>query len=258
MILLSPLGPKDDSLDLKPHFGDLGVSVAIRPDFLFTGKWVDGRLITICGERKKPADMCGSMADGSMANKIRLGVEEGNRFQFLVVEGLVRRGRDNGLLEVRRGRDWTPLIPNIDYYRFQSFLLQLHYYMGIHVIQTNGPKSTAEQVIAMYHMFQKQPEDHGSLQIFYKDPLPDLGLFDAPSLTRRWAKELTGIGWNRSKAVEEYVFSPTRIVEMTEKEWQEVPGIGKILAKRIWTEIHEDPPPQRKMFDIPAVHIDYH
>ena len=258
MIVLSTLGPRDDSLELKPHFGDLGVSAAIRPDFLFTGKWVEGRLVAIGGERKKPADLCGSMTDGSMVNKIRLGREEGCRFQFLVVEGLVRKGRNNGLLEVRRGRDWTPLVPNIDYYRFQSFLLQLHYYAGVHVIQTSGPKTTAEQVIALYHMFQTRPEDHNSLQIFQQDPLPDLGIFDMPSLTRRWAKELTGVGWNRSKSVEEYAFSPTRMVEMTEQEWQEVPGIGKIIAKRIWTEIHEDPKPQRKMFNIPAINTTYH
>ena len=238
MIYLSTLGPRDDSLDIKPHFSDgIAKSVPCRPDFLFTGQWVEGKRVSVCGERKKPSDLCSSMADGSLVHKFRLGVEEGNRFQFLVVEGLVRCGKER-LVEVRRGREWGPVIPSTDYHRYQSFLLQLQYYAGIHVIHTTGPKGTASEVEALFTMFQQDPHEHGSLLSFPRDALPDLGIFERPSLTRLWAKDLPGVGWKRSKSVADHAGMPEVLVSMTEKQWLEIDGIGKVLAKKIREAIH--------------------
>ena len=54
---------------------------------------------------------------------------------------------------------------------------------------------------------------------------------------RRVAKEFTGIGWERSLAVEGRWGSVRDMVNATEKEWTEVDGIGKGIAKKIKEEL---------------------
>ena len=237
MIILSTLGPRDDSADIVGHFAVPVAPMPCRPDVLFSGVWIGGESIMVMGERKKPSDLCSSMADGSLIHKVRLGGEEGAKFQFLVIEGMMRKGADD-LVEMRRGRVWQPVYPLTKYSRLQSYLLQLHYYAGVQVIYTNGPKDTASEVEAIFKMFQVDPVEHQSLQTFQVSTPPDLGLFERPSLLRLWAKELPGVGWKRSRAVEEYAQTPIRMIEMSVEEWQEIPGIGKKLSGDIVRQIH--------------------
>jgi len=54
-----------------------------------------------------------------------------------------------------------------------------------------------------------------------------------PSLARRVAAELPGIGIGKSGAVADHFKTVRKMVEADEQEWTEVAGIGKTLAKKI-------------------------
>ena len=54
-----------------------------------------------------------------------------------------------------------------------------------------------------------------------------------PSLLRRVAKELPGIGWERSLLVESHWKSIRDMVNATPEEWTQIDGIGKGISKRI-------------------------
>jgi len=47
------------------------------------------------------------------------------------------------------------------------------------------------------------------------------------------AKELPAIGWERGVAAAHVFPSIRAMINATEREWQEVPGVGKVIAKSI-------------------------
>ena len=94
-------------------------------------------------------------------------------------------------------------------------------------------KETAAQVKALWALYQKPPSEHSSLKSIYTTPVPGRNLLLRPSLVRRIAKELTGIGWQRSGDVDEKFKSVREMVAATEKDWLKIPGIGKKTAKSV-------------------------
>jgi ERCC4-type nuclease len=63
-------------------------------------------------------------------------------------------------------------------------------------------------------------------------PPPPAALWLKPSLVRRVATQLEGIGWEKSAAVAAKFSSVLDMIVATEAEWQTIPGIGKGLAAR--------------------------
>jgi len=90
-------------------------------------------------------------------------------------------------------------------------------------------------------MFQTSPEDHSSLKQFATSPEPVASFLQKPSLIRRIAKELPGIGWDRSKDIEAELGSARELCrvladgDMT--RLMEVEGIGKGITGRIESEL---------------------
>ncbi len=86
-------------------------------------------------------------------------------------------------------------------------------------------------------MFQKPPEKHGSLEQFYHQPVR-IDLLRKPSLIRKVAAELPGIGWEKSKGIAVKFGSVAAMVEASVADWETVPGIGKSLAQSSVAALH--------------------
>jgi excinuclease UvrABC nuclease subunit len=54
------------------------------------------------------------------------------------------------------------------------------------------------------------------------------------------ASEISGIGWGKSKAVEDFFPSVMDMVMASEKDWRKIPGIGKEIAKIAVEEIRKE------------------
>jgi len=175
-------------------------------------------------------DLIQCINDKRHLNQVREARERGFRFIFLVVEDIYRESKD-GMVEYRRGTVWKST--NMEYHRMDSYLLQLDYYSGVSVFRSGHPKETAHRVINLYHMFQKPPESHTALEGFYSAPVPVVPLNGKPSLVRRVAKELPGVGWELSGRAEMEFGSVREMVNADESRWEKLDKVGPGKSKRI-------------------------
>jgi ERCC4-type nuclease len=212
--------------DLVKQFHETEAVVAPIPygDAVVEGLSDDGH-VSICGERKKPLDLIQCINSGRHIRQVRDAYEHKFKHYFLVVEGILKQGSD-GEVEYRTGTNWTRT--GMPWTRYQSYINQLHYLMGVNVLYSTGVRGTAEIIRSIHDFFQTI--DHSSLKQFHS---PNPSLLSNPSLLRRVAKELPGIGWERSLLVESHWTSIRDMVNATPEEWTQIDGIGKGISKRI-------------------------
>jgi len=187
-------------------------SMAIPVPNLFTDACfasVDEKLI-VC-ERKKIGDLCQCINDGRFLFQMQNCKEAGADYLCLVLEGRYRRNPDDGLLEIpvwginRNGNHaeiWKPVQPTMMFSRFDQYLTELQRDAGIIVKHTENVRGTADTILALYQNFQTPPDQHNSLHQIFKSPTHSVQLV-RPSLVRRIASELSGIGWDWSGVVAE-------------------------------------------------------
>jgi len=89
----------------------------------------------------------------------------------------------------------------------------------------------------LWQMFRKPPVKHGSLETFYRQPMR-VDLLRKPSLMRKVAAELPGIGWEKSKGIVAKFGSVANMTNASVADWEKVPGIGKSLAQSSVAALH--------------------
>jgi ERCC4-type nuclease len=188
-------------------------------------------------ERKKLGDMANSIIYGRYLYQAQCAKEAGFTELNLAVEGRFRIGAD-GFLEVpgfnryTLKRGWKQLIPAITYSRWAQYLYELTRLVGITVCRTENVHETAELVKALWLNSQKAPTEHGSLKQIYSSPAPTVQLVK-PSLVRRVASELPGIGWERSGEADRRFHSVQELANADERDWEGIPGVGKRTAQKV-------------------------
>jgi NAD-dependent DNA ligase len=85
-------------------------------------------------------------------------------------------------------------------------------------------------------MSQEPPETHHVLDMVYTPPLREFHM-RRPSLVRRWARELDGIGVDLSKQVERRFPRPIDMTLASVQDWMEIPGVGKKKATSLVKDI---------------------
>lgn len=227
--------------DLLPLFSNIGVPHCPMPlphgDFCWFGWWWEGEEIKVCGDRKKLGDLARCMGDGRHLQQVQDAHQAGFKFAFLIPEGDWRYGKRSGLVEVPRGKEWVPLIPNTQNSHWRAYLDEIEWYLGVKVRYTRSARETVQTVVGLWSMFQQRPEEHKSLHLFHEPQAPT-GVLKRPSLLRRTVNQWPGIGWERSQAVEERAREKKQglkeVVWWSEEEWMEVEGVGKKTAAGVW------------------------
>jgi len=207
-------------------------------DATFQGVWDGGEVVNVCIERKKLGDLATCIVStGRHLNQIRSAREAGFGFIVLVFEMDAWRFRigENGYMETRVGKEWVEMMPRISYVRLDQYLNELGYFMGVLVKRSGGVWETARQILDLYQLFAVEPQKHGSLKKFYTPQVSVecVSLLAKPSLVRRVANQLPGVGWELSRGVEVRFRNVEEMAEGGVKDWMDVDGIGKVMAKRI-------------------------
>jgi len=211
--------PNDD--DLHEALGSIAVRAPVpHGDAVFFGVNSDSSPIRIACERKKVSDMVASVLDGRYLSQAQAASDAGFDQLVLIVEGEIRVAKD-GSIRTR---------PDIQYSRFDRYMTDLSLLGGILVKRSAHVQETAAIVKATWLWFQRP--DHQSLNVIYNQPHPHVTL-TKPSLVRRIAKELPGIGWGRSAAVDSFFPSVVSLVMATENDWKSIDGIGPKTAKQV-------------------------
>jgi len=231
--------------DLVKALGSMAVAIPLpHTDALFFGVNDAMETIRIGAERKRLSDMANSILGGRYLYQAQAAHEAYIDVLVLIVEGDMRPSPEDGLVEIPVWRPimtpnslkpkmkqvWEPLKPSISYSRWCQYLHELAYLAGILVMRSSDVKETAAIIKALWLNFQTPPSGHNSLKQIYKQPT---GIqLVKPSLIRRVAAELPGIGWERSAEVAQKFRSVKEMVDADVKSWLEIGGIGKKTAEK--------------------------
>jgi ERCC4-type nuclease len=255
--------------DLARELGDSAITIPLEcgdVNFFAVGGWKSDKESLVLVERKKIGDLVNSIHTGRYLHQAQNGYEFGADFLILIVEGEIKASPE-GLLMTRRQvayhqtfvvspkrrrrsvslspsaaaslhmSKWYPVEPYIDYSRFSQYLDELHWLCGIQVKRTSNVVETAAQIKSLWQMFHKPPDKHRSLEKFYHQPMR-VDLLKQPSLIRKIAAELPGIGWERSKEIAVKFGSVANMIDAGVADWMKIPGIGKSLAQASVAALH--------------------
>ena len=208
-------------------------------DCCFEGHGPNGD-ISIGVERKTLGDMLNCIDDNRYAAHQRPGMAAMYARNFLIIEGIWACGVPpfhTGILMTSRGDSWYPFryrSQRVMYSKLYRYLITISL-SGVTVTYSRDLQHTAINICEIYHYFQKKWTDHTSLQEIQKLAIPQL--VGEPSLVRKWAAQLNGVGVKYSLAAEKIFRSGINLARAGEEEWLRVPGLGVRTAQQIVREI---------------------
>ena len=235
--------PRVGSKELVPYIRKQGVSAELCPlefaDVYFEGKGPKGT-IYIGIERKAIPDMLQCIDDARYAAHQRPGMDMTYDHSLLVIEGVWAVGAPplmNGTLITSKGGSWFPLryrSRNVMYSKLYRYLLSVSL-SGVTVTFSRDISHTAANICETYWYFQKKWEDHTSLLETHKLAIPQI--VGRPSLVRKWASQLEGVGVKFGLEAERLFRRAGDLANAQEEDWLRIPGLGIKTAQQIVKEI---------------------
>lgn len=231
------------SIELLPHIQRLKVqaerSALIFGDFCFEGYGPEG-IITIGIERKTLPDMLACIDDSRYGGHQRVGMAQMYQQNYLIIEGVWGVGAppyQDGILLEQKGSAWIPLryrTQRVAYSKLRRYLFSVGL-TGVQVLYTRDPFHTAQDVVNCYHYWQKQWGDHTAMRAVQK--LNIATLQRKPSLTRKWADSIEGVGVKFGEDAERLFRTPVRLANSEETDWLKIKRVGVALAQSIVRQI---------------------
>ena len=220
---------------VRPRIPDLELGDLTYGDIQLIGNGPEGAPVLVGVEYKKLGDLCQCIDNGRFVGHQLPGMLECYQVVWLLVEGIWREGRDGGI-EVPRGPSWRPIsggrTRGFSASSLYGFLFTLQQKMGVRVMQTGTLPQTVRWLSALNRWWtEKEWEEHRAHLAF--DQSTALSLISRPSLVRRVAKELPGVGWGRSGSISKHFDSVVSMVNAPTSEWEGIEGIGKTTAAKI-------------------------
>ena len=208
-------------------------------DACFEGNGPDGRLC-VGVERKALSDILNCIDDARYAGHQRPGMLAMYQKSILMIEGVWKPDTVTGyLMHCIKTLTWEPFryrSSMTQYSKLFRYLLTLQL-AGTVVIITRDMEHTAYNIKECYAYFQKKWDDHTSLLEIQK--LNIRAMMGKPSLVRKWAAQLNGVGVKHSMEAEHLFKTPYELASSDEHDWIQIPGIGAKLARSIISQIHE-------------------
>jgi ERCC4-type nuclease len=194
-------------------------------------------------EIKAVRDALNCILDGRFAGHQLPGLVRMYERVWMVVEGDWSPNFSDGILVVGRGRHARPV--HVGQRRFMyrdldNWLTTMEICAGISIRRTRDRVETARVVADLFGWFSKEFSSHKAHLQFsshMSEWTPPAAQFRKPSLARRVAAELPGIGWTKSQDVERQFPTMERMCGGGVGDWASVPGIGNLMAKRIHDSI---------------------
>lgn len=224
-------------------------------DVAFEGYGPHG--MTLIGvERKKIQDALDCIETGRLGGFQLPKMRQMYTFRFIILEGVWRPDIQHGFLQQEivkpDGKVWWSDQRRGGkremYAKLRRFTFSLMM-AGAYVIPTRDIMHTAYDVCELYHWFQKPWDKHTSMNTLYTgqawDRTPmhseDLMMIPTidrrPSLVRRWAASLDGIGVKLSADAERVFRNPRDLALADEADWMNVVGVGLRTAADIVRQI---------------------
>ena len=241
MILVDErVGSREQLQTLRSLGVDAELGGRLDADFQFDGFGPHGSVL-IGLERKTIQDLLNSMRDKRLAGQQLGGMLNCYDICYIVVEGIWRRGRGTGLVEVLNG-SWRPSRGNHRYAEVDRFLCSLEELAGLRIRRTADEEESCAAIADLYLWWQKPYEEHKSLRVAYA-PAPKAArkghrpqMFrSAPTLLETWVNALPGIVDGRAIEIAKNFVSPRDLANADLDRWLAIKGqrIGKKSAQKI-------------------------
>lgn len=162
---------------------------------------------------------------------------------WLMVQGDFRVSKEGHVKMPRRGGLKDPACGQLQFKAMAQWVLTMEIMGGLRAVYTRDEGHTVRMLCQLYHWWGKPWDEHHSHLEVYTGPglvqgPEDRKAIRAPMSTLR--KMLVGIdliGYKRSADVERHFKTAWRMIDASEQEWMEIPGIGKKLAANIVGEL---------------------
>lgn len=207
-------------------------------DFMFVGNGPQGP-VTIAIERKVMSDLISSMTSGRLSGYQIPGLLRSYNYVWLVIEGIWQTSQKDSCIQTWTRKGWQDYKFDGRFHKSRDiikYLLTISIKSNIRVWFTSNSKETVNFITALFRWWtDKEYEDHRSL-IQEHEPIIT---FEKPTLLKRLAKELDGVGSKKAGRVSKMFNTPLEMCLANEKVWMEIEGIGKKLAKNIVKSLQE-------------------
>lgn len=202
-------------------------------DCCFVGHAAQGDVL-IGIERKTIRDLIQSMTTGRLSGHQLPGLVEHFAYRWLLIEGRYRESPD-GFVELPWKTGWE--VVRLQYSALENYLLTVQLRAGVSVQRTYDLRDSAHWLALLYRWFTaKEWQEHRAHLALQQVADPSMWL--KPNLVHRMAAQLPGID-EKAKDIAGKFPTVADMVTADEVTWRSIPGIGKVLAKRIWTALRD-------------------
>jgi ERCC4-type nuclease len=234
------IGSREQLQTLRGLGVDAELGGKMDSDFQFTGYGPDGAVLSLGIERKSIQDLLNSMRDRRLAGQQLGRMIDTYDVCYLVVEGIWRRGRGTGMVEILQ-RDWRASRGGHRYAEVDRFLCSLEELTGLRLRRTADEEETCAAIADLYLWWQKPYESHTSTRVIYapgptikqKGNRPKLFRHEA-TLLEKWVVALPGVD-DRAIEIAKNFSSPRDMANADIDRWAAIHGqrVGRKTAQNI-------------------------
>lgn len=237
------------SAPLIPMLRKLGLEIESvildSGDISFLGFAHGGAPVSVGIECKTLGDCLSCVTSGRLAGSQLPKMLQSYDHLYLLIQGEWRIGRNGELLERREGRGggqyWTEAGGGQRRWMwrdFEGWVNSIGILGGMRVHRVPTWDEGCQWVKCLYSWYQRK--EHSSVQVVYgsKELFADHALLVKPTLARRVAAQLPLIAEKRSADVARRFPTLEKMVNASEREWMDIDGVGRGIAKKIYSAIH--------------------
>jgi len=213
-------------------------------DFAFLGNGPNEEPVSIGIERKVIQDFISSFTSGRLMAEQLPKLCEHHHYPYLLLEGNTRRNADNGAFEhYIKGAYRPPKGKPWQWQDIDHILTTITTHFPVRLLRTYDDRETVAMTVSLYRYFCRPWESHGSFNVFHTPPPPVMVACrpDERSTDEEWqrwvcrllAKELPGIGWQRSGDVANEFLTARSMISASAKRWLGIEGIGDKTVARV-------------------------
>lgn len=144
--------------------------------------------------------------------------------------------RDHGLQVMRKGK-WTSFVLGkraVPYGYLEALLIDITA-LGVRIKQVRDAREASAWLGVAFRWWSKPWTQHRGMRTFDNSREVSLmpGMSDDTLLRARVAAQLPAVGFERAVAAATHFGSVREMVTAEVREWEKVPGIGRVIAKAI-------------------------
>jgi ERCC4-type nuclease len=208
-------------------------------DFAFLGRGEEGAEVMIGVEHKKLSDFVQSLAGRLPGHQLPGLVTSFDR-PYLILEGEWEHNKEGRVVtfikESTKKRKVAGAPPAIE---FEKRLLTLETRGGLRIRHCNTRRDSVRYLVALYRFWTDHDLDEHKSHLAIHAPDMDATLGIPVSDVRRVAAQLPGIGYERSRAVDQHFRSIEDMCLAPAEEWVKIDGIGAKGAATIVNAIKQ-------------------